>query len=351
MDDAHHSPTAVPGAPGWQLRWSDGPLTTAHDVALLDLDGVVYVGPDAVPGAPGHLAAATAAGMRLAYVTNNAARPPRVVAKHLTELGIPAAEEDVVTSAQAAARLLADQLPMGAPVFVVGGPGLVEALEALGLSPVSSIDEGPRAVVNGYDPELPWRRVSEGAILLGTGLPWVASNTDLAVPTVKGRGPGNGVLVKALADFSGRVPQVAGKPEPALFQETVRRVGGERPLVVGDRLDTDIEGARNAGYASLLVLTGVTGLRELVTAAPGQRPDYVAEDLQGLAAGHPRVYQDGEAAHVGGWSASVRDDELAVTGAGGSGDWWRAVAVASWRHLDLTGRSVGTEGVRPPEVA
>src|SRR5947209_18633111 len=119
------------------LRGSDGPLTDRYDVALLDLDGVVYVGPDAVPGAPAALKAARAQGMRLAFVTNNAARPPAVVAEHLTELGIEAEPAEVVTSAQAAARYLADRLPGGAHVLVVGASGLEEALRERGLVPVS----------------------------------------------------------------------------------------------------------------------------------------------------------------------------------------------------------------------
>jgi ribonucleotide monophosphatase NagD (HAD superfamily) len=113
----------------------------------------------------------------------------------------------------------------------------------VGLRPVQSLDEEPVAVVSGYHPDLRWRTGIDGAILVKRGLPWVASNTDLTVPTPAGPGPGNGVLVRAVQEFAEVTPRVAGKPEPPLIEETVRRVGGDRPLMVGDRLDTDIEGA------------------------------------------------------------------------------------------------------------
>jgi len=326
------------------LRGCGEPLSSAYDVALLDLDGVVYVGAHAVDSAPEQLAAARAAGMHLAFVTNNASRPPAAVAEHLTELGIRATPDEVVTSAQAAARLLAGSLDRGAKVFVIGGLGLFEALEDEGLVPVQSIRQEPAAVVSGYHPDLPWRTVIEGAILVKRGLPWVASNTDLTVPTVHGPGPGNGVLVAAVAGFAGRTPEVAGKPEPPLFQETMRRVGGERPLVVGDRLDTDIEGAVRTGFDSLLVMTGVTGLPELVGIPPGRRPTYVAHDLAGLAAPHGVP----EAGALGGWQARVRGDALEVQGQGGVDDWWRVVAAVAWEHLDATGRPVSVDEARAP---
>ncbi|QNN52614.1 HAD-IIA family hydrolase [Nocardioides mesophilus] len=331
------------------LHESEVPLWDHYDVALLDLDGVVYVGPDAVPDAPEHLGRAAAAGMRLAYVTNNAARPPRRVAEHLQALGVPAREEDVVTSAQAAARLLADRCRPGDPVYVIGGEGLFEALTELGLRPVQSPEDAPVAVVSGYHRDLRWGTVTDGAILVASGLPWVASNTDVSVPTPHGPGPGNGVLVEAVARFTGRSPEVAGKPMPPLFEETVRRVGGQRPLVVGDRLDTDIEGAARSELDSLLVLTGVTGLPELVAAAPQQRPTYLSLDLGGLGEGHPRVEADADGtARLGGWHAEVRDGAVRVAGDGDAVDWWRTVAVVAWRHLDATGERAAVDGLRVP---
>lgn len=326
-------------------------LWDAYDLAMLDLDGVVYVGRDAVPGAADHLARARAAGMRLAFVTNNAARPPAVVAEHLTELGIEAEPGDVVTSAQAAARVLASMLEAGSRVFVIGGDGLFEALEERGLVPTQKFDDDPAAVVSGYHRKLAWGTVSDGAILVGRGLPWVASNTDRSVPTPRGKGPGNGMLVEVVSRFTGVTPTVAGKPMAPLFEETVLRVSGRRPLVVGDRLDTDIEGATNTGHDSLLVLTGVTGLAELVAAAPDLRPTFLASDLAGLGVPHPEVEQsEGGAARCGGWTARVATGRLVVTGGGAGDDWWRAAAVAAWQHLDTSGTPCAVDGVLAPST-
>lgn len=328
---------------------TDGtPLAQAYDVAMLDLDGVVYIGDEPVPHIPEDLAAAADAGMTLAYVTNNASRTPSAVARHLTALGVSATADDVVTSAQAAARLLAEQLSPGDPVFVIGGTGLYAALLEQRLRPVQSYDEEPVAVVSGYHPDLRWRTVIDGAILVRKGLPWVASNTDGSVPTPHGPGPGNGVLVRAVTEFTGVEPRVAGKPEPPLFHETLLRVGGRRPLVVGDRLDTDIEGARRAGYDSLLVMTGVTGLAELVAAEPAARPTYLAATLRGLVEAHASPEQEGDGWCLGGWHGRADGDRLEITGDGSVDDWWRVVAAAAWSWLDDTGSPVDVEELTVP---
>ena len=228
------------------LGRSADPLDRRYDLAMLDLDGVVYVGADAVPGAPQHVAAAREAGMRIAFITNNAARPPATVAEQLRGLGVDADADDVVTSAQAAARLLVERLGPGARVVVLGAEGLVEAVSAAGLEPVE-VEDDAEAVVTGYGPDVRWRHIMRAGVRIRDGLWWVACNTDLTIPTAYGVAPGHGVLVETLRRFSGVDPDVAGKPARPLLDETVRRCGGERPLMVGDRLDTDIEGAHAAG--------------------------------------------------------------------------------------------------------
>lgn len=338
------------------LQGSPAPLSRTHDLAMLDLDGVVYVGGDAVPGAPEHLGAARAAGQRLAFITNNASRPPSTVADHLTRIGVPAGPEDVVTSAQAAARVLAERLPPGAPVVLLGAAGLEEAVRSAGLSPVGVEDEA-QALVTGYGPDVLWRDIMRAAVRVRDGLWWVASNTDLSIPTAYGTAPGHGVLVETVQRFSGVAPVVAGKPQRPLLDETVRRVGGERPLMVGDRLDTDIAGGRNADLDTLLVLTGVTGLPELVAARPEERPTYLAPDLAGLLEAHPEAVPgtdgDGTGAtcEVGGWRAGVVRGRVQVDGSGGAADWWRVVAVAGWAHLDATGEPADVTGLEPPAPA
>jgi HAD superfamily hydrolase (TIGR01450 family) len=311
------------------------PPAAVYDVALLDLDGVVYVGPSAVAGAREHLLEARSLGMRLAYVTNNASRTPDVVAAHLRELGMPAQDGDVVTSAQAAARVAAELVPPGSPVLVVGGEGLRAALRERGLEPVASADDEPVAVVQGFSPDLGWALLAEGAYALERGVPWVASNTDLTIPTPRGRAPGNGTLVEVLRRATGREPVVAGKPETPMHAEAVARTGSSRPLVVGDRLDTDIEGANRAGVASLLVFTGVTDEADVVLATDDLRPAFIADDLGGLHHAHPATHVDGNEFTCGTASAQVVDGTLRVHLSGPAIhrlDAVRAACAAAWTH-------------------
>ncbi|MBJ6617225.1 HAD hydrolase-like protein [Streptomyces griseoincarnatus] len=306
-------------------------LSEAYDTALLDLDGVVYAGGNAIEHAVPSLAVARDGGMRLAYVTNNALRTPGAVAAHLTELGIPAEAGDVITSAQAVARLIADQVPQGSRVLVVGGEGLRVALRERGLEPVESADDEPVAVVQGYGgPELAWGRFAEASYAVARGLPWFASNTDLTIPSGRGIAPGNGAAVEVVRIATGAEPQVAGKPLPPMHRETILRTGAERPLVVGDRLDTDIEGAFNGGVDSLLVLTGVTDGAQLLAAPPRHRPTYVDADLRGLLTGQPEVVGDGGAFRCGGWTAAAGAGRLELDGDGAPVDGLRALCAAAW---------------------
>jgi len=329
------------------LRSSEEPLVDRYDCAMLDLDGVVYVGPNAVPGAPEALEQVRATGMTLAFVTNNAARPPEAVAAQLVGLGVAATPSDVVTSAQAAAHLLESEVGTGARVLVVGGEGLLAALHERGLVPVTSANDEPVAVVQGFHPSVDWKMLAEATYAISAGATWVASNLDLTVPTARGIAPGNGSLVAVVQAAVGRGPDaVAGKPYRPLFDETVERVGSERPLMVGDRLDTDIEGARNAEADSLLVMTGVTDTERLCNAAPRQRPDYVARTLDGLSLPHPPVTRVDDHWRCGEWSAVVDRGRLHVDGPGGSdgsGDGLRVAAAASWSWSDAQpGRVIDT---------
>lgn len=285
MSDARPRDTRPAAA---SLPAAEGPLHRRFDLALLDLDGVVYIGPDAVPGAAEALDRVRTGGTPLRFVTNNASRAPETVAEHLTSLGVPASVSEVVTSAQVAAALLARRFPGGSGVLVIGGSGLRDALAAEGLTPVESMDANPVAVVQGFGPDVGWRQLAEATRAVRAGLYWMATNLDLTVPTPHGRAPGNGALVQTVASAAGRPPdEVAGKPEPGAFREAALAAGSVRPLVVGDRLDTDLEGAQAAGMPGLLVLTGVTGASELISAPPRLRPTYVGRDLGSLLDPHP----------------------------------------------------------------
>lgn len=324
------------------LRPSPEPLVGSYDLAMLDLDGVVYVGPDAVPGAATAIDEARAAGMRIGFITNNASRSPSTVAEHLTDLGVAAEPDDVVTSAQAAARLVVEEWGEGVRAVCLGADGLRDALAEAGAVPVG-VEDDAEVLVSGYGPEIAWRDIMRGATRVRDGLPWVACNTDMTIPTPFGAAPGHGVLVQMVESFAGVEARVAGKPERPLLDETIRRLGARRPLMVGDRLDTDIAGAVGAGLDSLLVMTGVTDLDSLVVAGEQERPTYVAADLGGLLQAHPQVEDADGRWRCGDWTATVVNGALRVEqgpgadGDRGAADRIRAACAAAWHHLDATG--------------
>lgn len=332
-------------------RGSEEPLVECFDAALVDLDGVLYVGPSAVDAAPEAVRAVRAEGMKVAFVTNNASRTPEAVAEHLNELGIGAQPSDVVTSAQAAVSLVCELVPEGARVLVVGGEGLEAALLERGLRPVWSAEDHPAAVVQGFSPDVGWKALTEGAHAVREGLPWVASNLDLTVPTPRGPAPGNGALVGVIARATGHRPLTAGKPELPLHREAVRRTGAERPVVIGDRLDTDVEGANRAGVPSLLVLTGITSPVDVVMAEPAHRPTWVAENLvEGLLQPHPPVERGrGATWRCGGWECGLSDGVIHLMGSGSRVDALRALSIAAWdTGAPLTRHAVAVLDRRSP---
>jgi glycerol-1-phosphatase len=260
-------------------------VVAGYDLVIFDLDGVLYLGDQVVPGAAEATKRLRERGVPAAYATNNASRLARDVAALLTSLDIPAGEDEVITSSRASAQLLAQRLPVGAPVLVVGAPALEDEIRAAGLTPVATAGSAPLVVLQGYGPEVGWRHLAEAAVAIRAGASWVATNTDRTLPSPRGPLPGNGSLVAALATALDRQPDtVVGKPDPGLFLAAARERGANRPLVVGDRLDTDIEAANRAGMDSLLVLTGVSTAAEAREAPPERRPTYISEDLSGLFA-------------------------------------------------------------------
>jgi HAD superfamily hydrolase (TIGR01450 family) len=256
---------------------------------LLDLDGTLYRGDQVIPGAPEALAADGA--QALVYVTNNASRSAVAVAAHLAELGFAAAADDVVTSAQAAAHVLADRLPTGAAVLIVGSDDLAAEIELAGLRPIRRFgDAVPAAVVQGHSPQTAWPDLAEAAYAMRAGALWVAANTDSTLPTERGLAPGNGAMVAALRAATDLEPVVAGKPYAPLLEDALTRAGTRSALVVGDRLDTDIDGAQCVGLESLLVLTGVSTLADLAKQPVDRLPAYVSDSLDAL--NHPVVQDD-----------------------------------------------------------
>jgi HAD superfamily hydrolase (TIGR01450 family) len=280
--------------------------------------------------------------MRIAYVTNNASRPPAVVAERLTGLGIPAEPHEVVTSAQAAARVLSERLPAGGVVLVVGAAALADEVRRVGFEPVHALadagDADVVAVVQGLSPDTCQRDLADAAVALRAGALWVAANTDLTLPSVRGPLPGNGAFVTVLRLVTGLEPVVAGKPDPALHRESVERVAARSPLVVGDRLDTDVLGAVRGDADSLLVMTGVTDRQALLAAPAGSRPTYVASDLRGLLYPHPQVEVDGEVARCRAAVAHLDGGRVLVEGEGD--DALRAQAALTWALTDAGRLSV-----------
>lgn len=326
------------------LLGSEQPLAARHDAALVDLDGVAYRGPEPIPHAAESLVRARDGGMRLLFATNNASREPEQVAAQLTGLGIPTAPAEVMTAAQAAAALLVELLEPGARVLVVGGAGLRTAVRAAGFEIVERADEQPVAVAQGFAPEVGWRQLAEAAYAIQRGARHVASNLDRTLPNEHGFAPGNGALVGAVQAATGVAPVSAGKPEPAMFRLGAERCGAARPLVVGDRLDTDLAGARAAGMPGLLVLTGVSGARDAVLAAPHERPSFVGRDLRALHEPHPAPTRGAD-----GWwtcrgnAARVVDGRLETSGRPGL-DLLRAGCAAAWASTD-DGRPVLPDAV------
>src|SRR6478752_7255955 len=309
---------------------AEAELISRFDALLTDLDGVVYAGPQAIPGAVESLQRLAGIGVGLGYVTNNASRSPAEVAQHLRDLGAPAEEQQVVSSPQAAGELLASMLPAGARVLVTGGDALAREIELAGLVPVRSEAEDPVAVVQGFHPDLGWKDLAEASYVVAAGALWVATNTDMSIPQARGIAPGNGTLVAAVAAATGRQPLVAGKPEAPLFHAAAKRLAADRPLVVGDRLDTDILGGNNAGFATVAVLTGVDTRESILAARSVERPDFLINDLTGLYAPYPAVEHDAGRFRSGTATAIVRGQSVHISGDPADLDSWRAACSAWW---------------------
>ncbi len=257
-------------------------LVENYDCLLLDLDGVVYEGPEAIHGAVESIAKVQKQGKSIAYVTNNSSRKPNTIVEQLAGFGVEAAEREVVSSAQTGVQLLATLVPAGSKILVVGGEGLRYEVQNAGFELVQSSDDSPAAVIQGFSPDVAWTHLAEAAYSIQNGAKWVATNSDWTIPREKGIAPGNGTLVSAVHTAVGQLPVVAGKPEPAIFKTAVERFAAKAPLFVGDRLDTDIAGANRSGIDSAVVMTGVCNKAMLLSAKPEERPTFILNDMTEL---------------------------------------------------------------------
>jgi glycerol 3-phosphatase-2 len=256
-------------------------IADAYDTILFDLDGVLYRGADAVPGAAATVSTLRALGKRIAFVTNNSSRAPEAIARHLASLGIEARTDEVETSALATAELLRSRAVASA--FVVGGEGLRSALAGEDVALVERGSDRADAVVVGIDPSFAYADLVTALTLLRGGAALIASNADATYPAADGVTlPGAGAIVAALETVGGVEAEVVGKPNEPIFREALRRAGGGRPLIVGDRLDSDIEGALRLGWDSVLVLTGISTRDDV--RRTGITPTYIVERLDLLVA-------------------------------------------------------------------
>lgn len=257
-------------------------LVDTYDALFADLDGVVYEGGKAIEHAIPSLLSIKKAGLPIAYVTNNSSRKPATIAEQISAYGIAVSPDEIVSSGQTGVELLSTLVEPGSKVLVVGGEGLRTYTEHAGFELVEDSTQHPAAVIQGFSPEVGWKQLAEAAYSIQNGAKWVATNSDWTIPQERGIAPGNGTLVSAVHTAVGQLPLVAGKPEIAIFETAKRRVGADRPLFVGDRIDTDILGANRAGIDSVLVLTGISRPKELLATKADSRPTYVIGDLREL---------------------------------------------------------------------
>ncbi|MBK8459329.1 MAG: HAD-IIA family hydrolase [Micropruina sp.] len=318
-------------------------LIDDYDVAFFDLDGVIYLGPVAVDGALAAVTGVRSRGTRVIYVTNNASRSAQQVADHLSELGFVATPDDLVTSAQVAADILSRELPQGARILVAGSPNLVNLMTETGFVVVTSADEEPDAVIQGYDPQMTWPRLNEAAIAIQRGAVWYATNNDSTLPNDRGILPGLGAAINAVGNTVDIRPTVFGKPFRPMLDFALAKTGAERPIFVGDRIDTDIEGANNAGMASLFVFTGVHGKADLVAASAGARPSAIGSDVGALLQPHRSVTLSDGRAECGAAVALSSEGEVKIESLAddlpGQLDALWAIAQLAWTDPSLNTES------------
>lgn len=277
-----------------------------HDVLLLDLDGTVWEGGDALEHA---VDAINGSGLPAVYITNNASRSADDVAEMLRAIGLHTEPGDVLTSAQAALGLAETHLAEGDAVLVLGAPSFRQLVSNAGYRVVDSADDNPKVVLHGHNPDTGWAQLSEASLAIARGAVYLASNLDTTLPMQRGLMVGNGSMVAAVTSATGVIPRAAGKPEPAMFLQAASNAGAKRPLAIGDRLDTDIAGAVAAGIPALHVLTGVSGPLALLEAPEALRPTFIADDLRALAADAGELKPSAQ----GGFGARIDGDDIVLS--------------------------------------
>lgn len=254
------------------------PLADQYDAFLIDLDGTVYKGEDAVQGATEAVHRLHTSGKKVVFLTNNSGRTPEEIASKLVGIGVEARAAEIVTSALVAAKLLSERGAKNA--FVVGMAGIREALTAAGVAVLDGEPQAAEYVVVGWDKDATYDKLKNAGLLVQRGAKLVATNPDGAYPAPDGLWPGAGALLSVITTTTHAEAEVIGKPHTPICEVALKVAGGGRPLVIGDRLDTDIAAAAALGWDSLLVFTGIAAPADVQSAAA--KPTYVGPDLSAL---------------------------------------------------------------------
>ncbi|MGH2554911.1 MAG: HAD-IIA family hydrolase, partial [Actinomycetota bacterium] len=290
-----------------------GPVARRHDALFIDLDGVVYRGDQAVPGAPAALEQLRVLNIKLLFLTNNSARTPEDVAGSLERLGVAAEPSEILTSALATAALLRRENAAGQRAFVIGERGVREALQRVGIEILEGEPAAADLVVVGWDRSVDYPRLKTASLLVERGARLVATNADASYPAPDGLWPGAGAILSAITTTTGVTPTVVGKPARPLFQAAAELTGATQPLVVGDRLDTDIGGARGMGWDSLLVLSGAATPAGLLETS--ELPTYVGSDVSVLLEDLPPArFRRAASTDVAGTKALLEEAGLGAEG-------------------------------------
>jgi glycerol 3-phosphatase-2 len=257
-------------------------LADQFDGFLIDLDGVVWIGRELVPGAAEALRTLIDGGKEIVFVTNNPARPPAVYEVRLREMGVPVANGHVVTAGTVAAELAAARAGQGGSAFVIGAPGFRDSVAEAGLELLAGeAAQGADAVLVSGHRDFDYEELLTATLALQSGAALFATSRDPTLPMPGGAWPGTGAVLAAVETASGVTAEIGGKPERHLFERACALIpDASRVAMVGDRIASDIEGGRRAGLATILVLSGAsTRVDAEATPTP---PDHTLEDLAGL---------------------------------------------------------------------
>lgn len=250
---------------------------------ILDMDGVVWKADAPIGDLPKTFARIRARGLKFVFATNNGTKTPEEYRQKLSSLGVEVDASQVVTSALAVAHMLEQVYSRGTKIFMIGGPGVREALEEKGFE-LLSVERAPeaKALVVGIDRTITFDKVAEATLLVRAGVPFYATNTDRTFPTPRGEIPGAGSWLSVITTATRVEPIVAGKPFPTMMDFSLERLGTskEETLVVGDRLETDIASGQAAGCPTAAVLSGVSTLEQVAAWKPS--PTVVEESLAEL---------------------------------------------------------------------